>query len=107
MSLELVRQSDVRLLRIIGSDRISLVQLVPPSLIQSGVMISGDGDANLVKVRKRKHGVRGSVSSSRGPKDPNTRHVHVGILRGHLLDHGHVIFERSSEIVVRKFVEGA
>src|SRR5271156_6521824 len=107
MPLELVRQSDVGLLRIIGSDRITLVQLVPPSLIQSGVMVAGDGGANLIKVRKRKHGVGGSVSSSRGPEDPNTRRVHVGILRGHLLDHGNVIFERSSEIVVRKFVEGA
>jgi hypothetical protein len=38
-------------------------------------VISRDGNANFVKVWKNKHGVGGSISSSRGPKDSDARNV--------------------------------
>src|SRR5229473_4888324 len=103
--LKPVRHGDVRLFGIIGTDWESLVEFVPPGLVQSRVVISGDRDTDLIEIGKYQHGMGGAVSSGRGPEDSDTRRIHVGILSGHLLDHGDVIFECSAQVPIRIFVE--
>src|SRR5438477_9486559 len=62
-SLEPVGHRDVRLFGIVGPHRESLIELVPPGLIQSRIVISGDGNTNFIKIRKYQHGMSSAVRS--------------------------------------------
>src|SRR5438309_12131754 len=61
MSLKTVRHRDVRLFGIVGTHWESLVEFVPPGLVQSRVVISGDRYSDLIEIGKILHGMDGGV----------------------------------------------
>ena len=93
MSLKSLRHRDVRLFGIVGTHWESLIQFVPPGLVKSRVVISGDCNTDLIEIGKNQHGMGGAISPGRGAEDSDTCGIHVRVLSGHLLDHDDVIFE--------------
>src|ERR1700736_5933854 len=74
---ESVSHGYIRLCGIVALYRISLVQLVPPCLIQTGIVITGDRNPNFIEIWKCKHGVSRTIAASRSPVDSDSVHIHV------------------------------
>ena len=68
-------------------------------------MIPGSGNPDFIEFGECQHRVSGAVTSGRCTEDSDPRRVHIRIARGHLLDQGHMVFERSTQIAVRELVK--
>ncbi len=59
-------------------------------------MIAGGRNADFVELGKGQHGMSRAVTTGGRSEDSHSRRIHIRIARGHLLDQGHVVFERSA-----------
>src|SRR6516162_5581387 len=105
MSLQSASHGDIGLLHVVILHWISLIQLIPPSLVETRIMIARGRDTDFVEIGEREHGMCCAITSGGRSEDSDTLNVHVRILGGHLLDHGDVIFEGASKIPVGELMK--
>ena len=63
VAFQTVGHRHIRLLGIIGTNGIALIEFVPPGFVEPRVVIAGNGDAHFVEIRKLQDGVRGAVAA--------------------------------------------